>query len=376
MNTNLSNSISNNQNNTISNEQDQSLVKAFYQLETSRKINVLASSTIIILGLIGNITISALFSNKKTRFNSARVYFFYLSLIDGLFLLVHLFEDTIRNYNDIYNNSDELQTAAEKQAKNLMNSIAYLINITDKYDLTCRLINYFRYVFRFTSVYIIVAFTIQRLLMLHSPLNYSNFQSYDTAWITIWIITSLSAIMNTWVLFLFEIQQDETKHADMRTFCDIKVSWKAEYFQISSFFIFLVILVPIIILLISDVAIIVYLIKKKNKQYSMRIRRFSKFKTDNNNSNNNNNMIPLMSPNQNKYKRKQLDLRNKIVGSKMDLNIEPVAPGNTFDKRSSTSILPLRRFSLILNSNFNKVTNSSEDVDNRRITIITVLLSL
>jgi hypothetical protein len=371
-------------------EQDQALVKAFYQLEKSRKINVLASVLIITVGLIGNIIISSIFSNKKTRTNSARVYFFYLSLIDCLFLVVHLFEDTIRNYNDIYNNNEDhtassmAATLVVKHTKSVMDTFVSIINITDKYDLTCRLINYFRYVFRFTSVYIIVAFTVQRLLMLHSPTNHSNFQSNNTAWITIWMITSLSAIMNTWVLFLFEIQTDETNRNNQRNFCDIKVSWKAEYFQISSFFIFLVILVPIIVLLTSDVIIILYLIRNKNRQLTIRLRRFSNFyKEDNMNNrikNDNleihNNMMSLLNTttatNHTNYKRKQLDLL-KTSATKIDLN------NNSPEKRSSVSILPVqspRRFSFKLNSNFNKATNSTEDLDARRLTIMTVLISL
>ena len=89
-----------------------------------------------------------------------------------------------------------------------------------------------------------------------------------------------------------------------------------------------------------------------------------------------NNMMSLLNTttatNHTNYKRKQLDLL-KTSATKIDLN------NNSPEKRSSVSILPVqspRRFSFKLNSNFNKATNSTEDLDARRLTIMTVLISL
>ena len=63
-----------------------------YFLEQARKINIMCVSFILVIGLIGNCLTIVVFAQKRFRINSSNVYLLSLAVIDGLFLLLHLFE--------------------------------------------------------------------------------------------------------------------------------------------------------------------------------------------------------------------------------------------------------------------------------------------
>ena len=148
----------------------------------------------------------AVYLNKRFRINSSCVYLLCMAFSDGLFLILHFFEgnytlfgvlliyiwltesfknlDTVRTFQDVYlnNNSNELHNGCKyMRTNNFENDFLSqynwikLLNITDRFDIICRSINYFRYLLRFVSAYIIVAFTIQRAYVVHSPLK-DNFK--------------------------------------------------------------------------------------------------------------------------------------------------------------------------------------------------------
>ena len=85
-----------------------------------------------------------------------------------------------------------------------MKQIIIFLNIADKSDLACGLINFFRYFLRFQSAYIIVAFTLQRVIIVFSPLA-NRFKSKQSAWKTFHFITFISVIINLWVPFYFKV---------------------------------------------------------------------------------------------------------------------------------------------------------------------------
>lgn len=74
------------------------LASSYYVFTITRKINIFLSIFIIIIGLIGNFIQAAVFLHKKFRINSSNVYLLILALSDGLFLIIHFFEDTLRTY--------------------------------------------------------------------------------------------------------------------------------------------------------------------------------------------------------------------------------------------------------------------------------------
>ena len=71
-------------------------------LELSDKINVIISILIVCIGLIGNTLSLIIYGQSKYRLNSSHVFIFILAIIDSLFLIVHFFEDTLKNIVKYY----------------------------------------------------------------------------------------------------------------------------------------------------------------------------------------------------------------------------------------------------------------------------------
>ena len=196
------------------NETNDYYIESNYLLKQSILINLIVSVLVIIFGLTGNFFIVYIFAQKRFRTNSSNVYLLCLGLNDALFLLIHFFESSLRTFQSI-------------TSSKVTNDFIKLINITDKFNFTCRLVNYLRYVLRFTSAYIIVAFTLQRLIIVSEPLQ-NRFKSKSTAWLSNFIIFFISILANCWVFFIFEIQTENDIN-----YCDIKQNWRNEYFQIT-----------------------------------------------------------------------------------------------------------------------------------------------
>ena len=64
--------------------------------DKTREINIYTTIVVIIIGLIGNILAVIVFIQKRFRKTSSEVFFLVLAISDGLFLLTHFFEDTLR----------------------------------------------------------------------------------------------------------------------------------------------------------------------------------------------------------------------------------------------------------------------------------------
>lgn len=223
-----------------------------YVIDISKKVNIFMTLIVIIIGLATNSITLVLFLQKRNRTNSSNVYLLTLALVDSLFLVAHFFEDSIRTIEEIY---------LEDEIKNgKMGQLIQILNIANETDAICRLINYFRYVLRFISAYIVVAFTLQRLFIVFKPLSF-RFKSKNSAWFTVSLITITSLILNSWVPFFFQIQYD-----DHRKYCDPLANTRIEYFKIIFAYIILIILVPILIIFVSNS----FIIYKTFKQEKMR----------------------------------------------------------------------------------------------------------
>lgn len=207
-------------------------------LNTCRQINIQATLFIIPIGLLGHALTMLVHLQKKYRLNSGNFFMLCLAFIDGLFLLVHLFEDTIRTIKDVYPES-------------VFINFILKINIVDQYGILCRLINYLRNILRFISGYIIVAFTLQRLLIVYVPLL-NKFKKRASAWFTFLFITVFALSINVWTLFVFDIQKNETT-----PYCDINRDWSNEYLIANVFYIFIVLIFPIVLIFLCNTLIIV-----------------------------------------------------------------------------------------------------------------------
>jgi len=136
--------------------ENERLLRSFQVLDRFREINIFSSGVVIAFGLIGNFIAIFMFAQKRFRSNSHTVYLLCLACNDSLFLIIHFFENTLKNYNQHYLNNS-FQPYGHKNSTNsssMLNSFIMLINIADRYQLACQLLTYIRYVLRFVSGYI------------------------------------------------------------------------------------------------------------------------------------------------------------------------------------------------------------------------------
>lgn len=233
-----------------------SRLKSIAFLETSRRINLIASICVIIIGFFGNLLVTLIFIQKKFRSNSSHIYLLCSAINDNLFILIHLFEDTLRTYKTVFTIENHF----------LIN----LLNITDQNDLTCRSINYLRNILRFISVYIVVAFTVQRLFIVYQPLSL-RFKRKKAAWKTVLIIAFIALVINLWVPFIFQINLNESKDQ----YCDIDKKYKKEYFYLNIIYIGLIMLVPMILIVVCNILIIFRTFKNDTNRKKLQAKKIS-----------------------------------------------------------------------------------------------------
>lgn len=242
---------------------DDSQKRSGWILEFTRKINVYTTLIVIVAGLLGHSFTLALFVRKRYRVNSCHIYLLFLAVIDGSFLILHFFEDSLRTLIDIYSSDDHSnKTSSSYSLYRLLNYLK-ILNITDNHDISCRLINYLRYILRFISAYIIVAFTVQRAVHVYSPLSH-RFKSKKTAWKTVATISVISLVINVWVLFFFKIN-----YSDAKKYCDVNREFKQNYFRITVAYIFIIMLVPILTIFVGNFIIILKTLKADTSRVTL-----------------------------------------------------------------------------------------------------------
>ncbi len=240
--------LNNTLNLTVNEVNDEEIPWNIYLLtyELTRRVNMLASIGIILTGLLGNGIIMFVFSQKRFRTNSSNVYLLSLAIVDSIYLIVHFLEDTVRSYNQIYGASDNLSS---------FDKIMKFFNITNRFVIACKLVNYFRYCFRFVSAYTVVLISFQRLFLIYMP-----FKKYSKKFALkcVLIVLAISLVINIRIGFLFNIQVNDMNIP----YCDVPEENSHEYFIITSAYIFIIMLIPIVVLIISN-SIIIYETSKK-----------------------------------------------------------------------------------------------------------------
>lgn len=251
------------------------VINSIEYYDQTRKVNIFFTIVIILIGLIGNSLAVFVFVQKKFRLHSSSIYLLSLCFSDGLFLLMHFFEDTLRTYIDVYLNDQTRSVGVECIShrkmyltnKTVNDSILRVINITDRFEITCRLVNYLRYFLRFISAYIIVAFSIQRAIAIYVPFFESKFESKKNAWFVISMIVLIGLVINIWVPFLFNPIADN--YDSSVTYCDIKKQFSKAYFYLTVFYVFLTMLLPIVVIFVCNTIIMVYVLQARKKRENL-----------------------------------------------------------------------------------------------------------
>lgn len=210
----------------------------------SEFIHLSLSIGLFMLGLIGNLSIAYLFSIKYK--NHSSVLLVVLALNDSFFLTIHLIED-ITQLTELF--------LGDKY------SLVKSLNLYDRYEATCLLISYLRYVFQSISSYLIMLITIDRFIIsLKSLVGYQSFQEVLKKIIS---ITILSALINVWVPFIYQNQA----YSNLQNFCEINFKYRVEYFQANIIMISLVCLIPAVIIIVISPITLYNLMRKTSSRF-------------------------------------------------------------------------------------------------------------
>lgn len=118
--------------------------------KTLKEMNIYASLIICMIGLVGNVLSLKVFCSTKLPRTSSRTYLIALAISDGVFLLMQLVEGTLEEIVEHWR-------------------IDYPINIIDQKPSICKSVVLLRSVSRAVSPWIIVAFTLERFLVVNFP---------------------------------------------------------------------------------------------------------------------------------------------------------------------------------------------------------------
>jgi len=213
----------------------------------TQKFNTLLTICIIIIGLIGNFLTVFIYGQKKYRKNSSNVFLLCLAINDSLFLVVHFFEDIIHNLKSYFD--------LELEKIQFINKIDFI----SQNDLACKLANYLRYSLRMISAYLIIALSIQRLLIVYKPLNEKN-KRKSSAWKSVKLVIFISFFLNLWPFLLFKLNESEDNF-----YCDIADDLKLINYYINILYSVFVMIIPIIILFLLNI-LIIYKLTRANKK--------------------------------------------------------------------------------------------------------------
>lgn len=244
----------------ISKESEDDTWNSLDNLNISRTVNFYLTLLFIIIGLFGNFLTIFVFVQNRFRKNSSNVYLLCLAINDSVYLVVHFFEDTVKNYKSLYSDDKNFSI------------FLYLFDLVDSYDFVCKSFSYLRYVLRFISAYIIIAFTIQRLFLVYKPLS-NFFKSKRSAWMTTCLIVISSLYANFFVLFLFQIKKDESS---VQKYCDVDTKWSSEYFNVTLIYVIVIMIVPIAIIILSNSIIITSIIKADSQNIRITVKKKKK----------------------------------------------------------------------------------------------------
>jgi len=238
-------------------------------INTYRKYGFIFTMFLLFIGIVGHFLTIFVFAQSRFRRNSSNVYFLCLAINDLLYLVIHFFKDSIKTYIEVY-----LPTTTSKSDNE--HDFIFKLNLTDEYDLSCRLINYFRYVIRLISAYLIVSITIQRVHIIYSPFS-NSFKSTKSAWYVVGSIVILSLLLNLWVPFNLEIRQNDQNNSI--TYCDVRQDMDQIYFTLTVVYASIKMLLPILIIFASNLVIIINMICIECKKHQLRKNRKMGFKS-------------------------------------------------------------------------------------------------
>ncbi|CAF0851816.1 unnamed protein product [Brachionus calyciflorus] len=231
-------------------------------------IVVFLTSFICITGLIGNILSLKVFCSTKLPRTSSRIYLIALTVSDAIFLVTHFLDKTCKDIVDLW-------------------KIDFPLNITDQKQTMCRSFALLRNTCRAISPWLIVAFTVERFLVVIFPHHSSIISKPLLAKRFICIIITLSVLISLYAPILIGVTQtpkrklknlnhlepfttsplyfNYLKQFYFKPSCDVLTSYRHIYLHLTFFYTFIVIIMPLGIVSVLNTILISRLYKSTDQ---------------------------------------------------------------------------------------------------------------
>ncbi len=188
--------------------------------EASRKyqrqineINIYLTAIICFTGIIGNLLSLKVFCSTKLRRTSSITYLIALTITDSLFLMVHFLDNTCRDIVTHFR-------------------IEFPLNIIDQKVTICRAFSLIRSACRCASPWIIVAFTMERFVVVNYPIHANIISRPLLAKRLILIIFALSILISLYAPALSGIVYYAKKNSlSNRLYTAYKKAYKESIFK-------------------------------------------------------------------------------------------------------------------------------------------------
>ncbi|CAF3388758.1 unnamed protein product [Rotaria socialis] len=222
-----------------------------------------SSIILVIVGMIGSMLSIKVFSSTKIRRNSSNEYLITMSFVVAL-LLFNFFCDEVLRWivHDFH--------------------IDLPLNLVDLSMPLCKCSTYFRHTLRFAAHWIVVAFTLERLIVVYFPLQTSVLCNPRSARRICLFILIISFLLPFYSFLMSDINNDE-KHNVFE--CDIMNKFKNIYFYLTIIYGNLTLTFPILIVCIVNILIVRQLLhagRLRKKQQQQQLSQTKKVDSANN----------------------------------------------------------------------------------------------
>ena len=242
------------------------------RIQISRKImteiSIYATTLIVFTGLIGNLLSLKVFFSTKVPRTSSRTYLIALTICDCIFLAAHFIDDTCKQIVDYF-------------------ELEFPINITDQKLSMCRGFALVRSTCRAASPWIIVAFTLERFLVVTHPQESNIISKPLLAKRFVYFILLVSFLISLYAPILTDIVLVPTQFKKMtnankkispslsslmqtnpyyqkkffRKTCDVPEDYRVIYLYFTFFYTLIIIIIPLFVVSLFNALLIMRLYK-------------------------------------------------------------------------------------------------------------------
>ncbi|CAF0885430.1 unnamed protein product [Adineta steineri] len=224
-----------------------------------------SSIILVIVGMIGSMLSIKVFSSTKIRRNSSNEYLITMSFVVALLLFNYFCDEVLRSIVRVHH-------------------INLPINLVDFSGPLCKCSTYLRHTLRFAAHWIVVAFTLERLIVVYFPLQTSVLCNPRSARRICLFILIISFLLPFYSFLMSDVVVDIENNRTPE--CDIMKKYESIYFYLTTIYGNLTLTFPILIVCIVNILTVRQLLRagrlRKKQQQQQQLSQTKKVDSANN----------------------------------------------------------------------------------------------